>query len=88
MGTREELRRAIKTCRAEGVRVYADAVINHMTGGGNDANPAHRNPNAGCAAWGIKNSSLVCMLICSYIIYCVAIYLFRSLIFFFFLKMC
>eukprot|EP00604_Paraphysomonas_vestita_P002409 CAMPEP_0174819370 /NCGR_PEP_ID=MMETSP1107-20130205/2556_1 /TAXON_ID=36770 /ORGANISM="Paraphysomonas vestita, Strain GFlagA" /LENGTH=368 /DNA_ID=CAMNT_0016032727 /DNA_START=768 /DNA_END=1874 /DNA_ORIENTATION=+ len=30
-----------------------------MTGGGNDANPKHRNPNAGCTTWGIKNSSLV-----------------------------
>jgi alpha-amylase len=40
------------------VRMYADAVINHMTGGGNDANPAHRNPDAGCATWGTKNSSL------------------------------
>jgi hypothetical protein len=29
-----------------------------MTGGGNDANPNHRNPNAGCATWGVKNSSL------------------------------
>lgn len=40
------------------VRMYADAVINHMTGGGNDANPYHRNPNANCAPWGVKNSSL------------------------------
>lgn len=40
------------------MRVYADAVINHMTGGGNDANPNHRNPGAGCATWGTKNSSL------------------------------
>lgn len=32
--------------------------MNHMTGGGNDANPKHRNPNANCAVWGIKNSSL------------------------------
>jgi alpha-amylase len=39
--------------------MYADAVINHMTGGGNDSNPKHRNPGAGCATWGIKNSSLV-----------------------------
>lgn len=30
-----------------------------MTGGGNDANTKHRNPNAGCATWGLKNSSLV-----------------------------
>lgn len=38
--------------------MYADAVINHMTGGGNDANPYHRNPSANCATWGTKNSSL------------------------------
>jgi alpha-amylase len=59
MGTRDQLRSAIHSCRKAGVRVYADAVINHMSGGGNDANPKHRNPNAGCATWGIKNSSLV-----------------------------
>jgi len=58
MGTRDELRSMIKTCRSVGVRVYADAVVNHMTGGGNDANPKHRNPNAGCATWGAKSSSL------------------------------
>eukprot|EP00494_Astrolonche_serrata_P026279 UN26540 len=58
MGTREELKSLIKTCRSKGVRLYADAVINHMTGGGNDVNPDHRNPNAGCTTWGAKNSSL------------------------------
>lgn len=58
MGSRDELRSTIQTCRKAGVRVYADAVINHMTGGGNDANPAHRNPSANCAPWGMKNSSL------------------------------
>eukprot|EP00475_Leptophrys_vorax_P043134 TRINITY_DN819_c0_g1_i1.p1 TRINITY_DN819_c0_g1~~TRINITY_DN819_c0_g1_i1.p1 ORF type:complete len:489 (-),score=127.58 TRINITY_DN819_c0_g1_i1:58-1524(-) len=58
MGTRDDLRSMINTCRSLGVRVYADAVINHMTGGGNDANPAHRNPNAGCTQWGAKSSSL------------------------------
>lgn len=58
MGSRDQLRNAIYTCRQHGVRVFADAVINHMSGGGNDANPKHRNPNAGCAPWGLKNSSL------------------------------
>lgn len=58
MGTRDGLRKMIYACRAVGVRVYADAVINHMAGGGNDANPYHRNPNAGCAKWGNKTSSL------------------------------
>jgi len=58
MGSRDQLRSLIKTCRSEGVRVYADAVINHMSGGGNDANPDHRNPSANCATWGGKDSSL------------------------------
>lgn len=29
-GTLEQLRSMIKTCRTNGVRVYADAVVNHM----------------------------------------------------------
>ena len=36
MGTRDELRKMIKTCRTHGVRVYADAVVNHMTYNGMD----------------------------------------------------
>lgn len=35
MGTRTELRAMIQTCRSAGVRVYADAVVNHMVGQGN-----------------------------------------------------
>jgi len=58
MGTRDDLRNMIRACRSLGVRIYADAVINHMSGGGNDANPSHRNPQAGCATWGNKTSSL------------------------------
>eukprot|EP01097_Dermamoeba_algensis_P001157 TRINITY_DN142_c0_g1_i2.p1 TRINITY_DN142_c0_g1~~TRINITY_DN142_c0_g1_i2.p1 ORF type:complete len:531 (-),score=125.42 TRINITY_DN142_c0_g1_i2:47-1639(-) len=58
MGSRDQLRSTIATCRSLGVRLYADAVINHMTGSGNDANPYHRNPQAGCSLWGGKNSSL------------------------------
>jgi alpha-amylase len=38
-GNREELRDMIQTCRSHGVRVYADAVVNHMSGGGNDVWP-------------------------------------------------
>jgi len=34
MGSRDALRDAISACRSHGVRVYADAVINHMVGGG------------------------------------------------------
>jgi alpha-amylase len=58
MGSRDDLRKMINTCRSHGVRVYADAVINHMSGGGNDANTHHRNPQAGCTKWGNKTSSL------------------------------
>ncbi|GLD93561.1 hypothetical protein PINS_up002153 [Pythium insidiosum] len=58
MGSRAELRSMIQTCRANGVRVYADAVVNHMVGGGNDVNPTHRNSNGGyCARWGPKSST-------------------------------
>lgn len=38
-GTRDQLREMIQTCRKAGVRVYADAVVNHMSGGGNDVWP-------------------------------------------------
>jgi alpha-amylase len=48
----------IQTCRSNGVRVYADAVVNHMTGGGNDVWESHRNGNGGgCALWGPKEST-------------------------------
>ncbi|KAK8899441.1 alpha-amylase [Tritrichomonas musculus] len=56
MGTRSQLRKMIKTCRSYGVRVYADAVVNHMSGNGNDAQD-HRNPGAGCVFWPGKQSS-------------------------------
>lgn len=58
MGTREELRTAINFCRSLNVRSYADAVVNHMTGCGNDANHKHRNGGNGyCDTWGMKNTS-------------------------------
>jgi alpha-amylase len=48
----------IQTCRKAGVRVYADAVINHMTGGGNDVWESHRNSGGSwCATWGAKEST-------------------------------
>eukprot|EP01116_Phalansterium_solitarium_P024025 TRINITY_DN8669_c0_g1_i1.p1 TRINITY_DN8669_c0_g1~~TRINITY_DN8669_c0_g1_i1.p1 ORF type:complete len:872 (-),score=231.66 TRINITY_DN8669_c0_g1_i1:183-2798(-) len=58
MGSRDELRQLIQTCRGLGVRVYADAVVNHMTGGGNDGNPQHRNGNGNsCTTWPNKTTS-------------------------------
>ena len=56
MGNRTQLRNMIKQCRKYGVRVYADAVVNHMSGNGNDLSK-HRNPGAGCNTWGNKTSS-------------------------------
>ena len=58
MGTRAQLKAMIDKCRSLGVRVYADAVINHMAGNGNDMSPDHRNQSGGsCVHWGPKNSS-------------------------------
>jgi alpha-amylase len=56
MGNRSTLRKMIQTCRSYGLRVYADAVVNHMSGNGNDMN-YHRNPSAGCTYWPPKTSS-------------------------------
>jgi len=56
MGSRDQFRKMIQTCRSYGLRVYADAVVNHMTGNGNDMN-IHRNPGAGCTAWPNKTTS-------------------------------
>lgn len=56
MGSRDTLRQTINKCRSYGLRVYADAVVNHMSGCGNDMSD-HRNPDAGCTTWPGKNSS-------------------------------
>ena len=55
MGTRSQLRKMIQICRSHNVRVYADAVINHMVGSGNDVNKHHRS---GCTGFPNKTSSL------------------------------
>jgi alpha-amylase len=55
MGTRDQLRQMIQTCRKAGIRVYADAVINHMSGGGNDRWDQHISDQ--CVTWGPKTSS-------------------------------
>ena len=47
-----------KACRSVGVRVYADAVINHMSGGGNDMAQHRREDGSSCTTWGNKSSSL------------------------------
>lgn len=54
MGTRADLRSMIQTCRKAGVRVYFDAVINHMTGNGYDIQN-HRNGD--CSLYSGHNAS-------------------------------
>jgi alpha-amylase len=57
-GTRKDLVSMIEKCRSFGVRVYADAVVNHMAGNGNDAFLTHRNGNsAHCDYFGAKDST-------------------------------
>ena len=56
-GTKKQFKNMINTCRRLGVRVYADAVINHMTGNGNDMYPDHRNNAGSCIHWGPKAGS-------------------------------
>ena len=57
MGTKKQLKKMINICRKNKVRVYADAVINHMAGNGNDMNPDHRNWRGTCQHWGPKNGA-------------------------------
>ena len=57
MGTKKQLKKMINICGKNKVRVYADAVINHMAGNGNDMNPDHRNWRGTCQHWGPKNGA-------------------------------
>lgn len=57
-GTRDELQSMINTCRKNNVRVYADAVVNHMTGCGNDQFLDHRTGSSSyCNHWAAKGST-------------------------------
>ncbi|KFY94406.1 hypothetical protein V498_03883 [Pseudogymnoascus sp. VKM F-4517 (FW-2822)] len=53
-GTRTELRAMIQACRTAGVRVYADAVVNHMVGQGTDVQN-HRNTD--CSLYSGHNAT-------------------------------
>ncbi|KAJ3066231.1 hypothetical protein HK102_007702, partial [Quaeritorhiza haematococci] len=57
MGTFEELRNMIVTCRRQGVRVFTDAVVNHMSGGTNDVQPKRVPAGGGCNRFGPRNAS-------------------------------
>lgn len=58
LGSSADLRAMITACRAVGVRVYWDAVNNHMVGAGNDALLQHRNAaGSSCTYWPAKTST-------------------------------
>ena len=57
MGDKKQFKNMINICRKNGVRVYADAVINHMAGNGNDMYADHRNWSGSCIHWGPKAGS-------------------------------
>ena len=57
MGDKKQFKNMIDTCRKHGVRVYSDAVINHMAGNGNDMYADHRNNVGSCVHWGPKAGS-------------------------------
>ena len=58
VGNQKQLKKIINRCRSYNVRVYAEVVINHMTGEGNDMNFDHRNGNSPpCSHWGEKTGS-------------------------------
>lgn len=54
-GNQKQLRKIITRCRAVNVRVYAEIVVNHMTGDKNDMNPIHYDTN--CKTQGPKEGS-------------------------------
>ena len=56
-GDKKQFKNMINTCRQHGVRVYSDAVINHMAGNGNDMYADHRNDVGSCVHWGPKAGS-------------------------------
>ncbi|KAG5651352.1 hypothetical protein H0H81_008991 [Sphagnurus paluster] len=57
-GNLQQLRSMITTCRANGVRVYADAAVNHMSGGGNDIQNHRGGGSAPTCGWyGPKNGT-------------------------------
>ena len=57
MGDKKQFKNMINKCRQHGVRVYSDAVINHMAGNGNDMYADHRNNVGSCVHWGPKAGS-------------------------------
>ena len=56
MGDKTILKKMINICRKNGVRVYTDVIINHMTKDGNDMYAEHKNSDC-TETWGAAGSS-------------------------------
>ena len=57
-GDKKDFKKMINKCRKEGVRIYSDAIINHMTSEGNDSYKEHRKEeNKKCNYWGASAGS-------------------------------
>ena len=53
MGDKKQLKKMIDKCRSLNVRVYAEVVVNHMTGDGKDMYKYHRlDKGVTCEVWG------------------------------------
>ena len=58
MGNRKQLKKMINKCRSYNLRIYADIVINHMTGDGYDMYDDHRaGDDNDCFHWNEKGST-------------------------------
>ena len=55
MGDKKQLKNMINICRSYNLRIYADVIINHMTGNGYDTYDDHLSES--CAHWGARSSS-------------------------------
>ena len=55
MGDKHQLNYMINICRTNGIRIYSELVINHMTNIGEDSNENHINID--CSHWGPKEGS-------------------------------
>ena len=56
MGDKTVLKNMINICRKNGVRVYTDVIINHMTKDGNDMYKEHKNSDC-TETWGASGST-------------------------------
>jgi len=59
LGNKEQLKNMINKCRKNGIRIYSQVVINHMTYNGNDVYLEHYNEDNGAlnTNWTIKSAS-------------------------------